>query len=77
MCFSSLDHENITIPYGGLLGCSKVICNMMIITTTYRFIGKFDRGLDSSRVGFGPPMMEMLEICPRGNNICIIIFSYS
>ena len=46
----------------------------MTITTTCRFNGKFDKGLDSLRVEFAPPTMERYSYGPLGVTASIIVW---
>jgi hypothetical protein len=46
----------------------------VIITTTYRFIRKFDKGLDSSRVRFAPLTMKRYSWGPLGVTASIIVW---
>lgn len=46
----------------------------MIITTVYELIGKFDKRLDSSRVGFAPPAMERYSYGPLNVTTSIIVW---
>jgi hypothetical protein len=62
------------LPYGGLRGCSNVTCNTVIITIAYRFIEKFDKWPDSSRVGFAPPTTGRYSYGPLSVTASIIIW---
>ena len=44
------------------------------IWTTYRFIGKFDKGHNSSRVEFAPPAMERYSYGPLVVTASIIVW---
>jgi hypothetical protein len=46
----------------------------VIITTTYRFIEKFNKGLDSSREEFAPPTMERYSYGPLDVMASIIVW---
>ena len=59
-----------TVDFGFL----KLHCTKVIITTTYRLIGKFDKGLDSSRVGFASHTMEKIFLGPLGVTTSIILW---
>ena len=45
--------------------------------TTYGFIGKFDNGLDGSRVGLAHTTMERYSEGPLGVNTSIIVWPYT
>ena len=62
------------LTYGGLWGCSNVTFNTMIITTTYTFIGMFDKWSDISRVRFTPPTMEIYSYGPLGVTSSVIVW---
>ena len=72
MCFGFWDEESIVVNSSYTWGCSNVICNTVIITTTYRFNGKFDNGLDSSWVGFAPLTMEGYSVGSLGVTAFIV-----
>ena len=47
---------------------------MLIIMTAYRFTGKYDKGLDSSRVEFAPSMMERYFLGPLDVMASIVVW---
>jgi hypothetical protein len=56
-----------------LWGLLNVIHNWMAITVAYGFMGKYDKGLDSSRLGFTPLTMERYSLGPLGVTVSTIV----
>jgi hypothetical protein len=57
-----------------LWGLLNVIRNWVSITAAYRFMEKYDKGLDSSGLGFAPPTMERYSLGPLGVTVSIIVW---
>ena len=59
--FLSLEHENIMFLHAvrHALVLSDVICNIIIITAVFRFCRKTCIELNSPRMGFATPVMEI------------------
>jgi hypothetical protein len=57
-----------------LRGLLNVTCNRAAIMAAYGFMEKYDKELDSSRLGFDPPSMERYSYGPLGVMVSITVW---
>ena len=50
------------------------VIRKLVATAAYKFIEKYDKELDSSRLGFASPTMERYSLGPLGFMVSIIVW---